>query len=481
MRQSQDAKSATFSGSFQQLELYKRIQNFEIDQPNIALPFSKRLARENQWSLLYTHRVIEEYKKFLFLAIVADHPVTPAVAIDEAWHLHLTYTHSYGDDLCSQVLQKPLHHQPTKGGVQQRQLFWDYYRKTLESYESFFSDRAPDDIWMTPAVRFGQAGQFRRVNAQNYWLIPELSKQLHQGFWRAFYFLKQSFVITALLTFSLALSGSSAIAQFSSQANHRFSSHLASQSLPPFKLEVIQKAVVMHPWLALWLCLASVSFLVGILLSFKPIFINPSGVIQDPNHNSDVFSALLLSSISASILITLYAAEKLNLFNALGVFVSIVWFILFFVTTLVESLLLSFFKSVPAKSRSWHPLHCEKCRQELNKLDASVFLTETENVADKISSVHWETWHCRNCHPEINRDSILLYRYVTKSERFKQCQNCGEITMTKTSSKILEKATTASEGRKLVVYTCQCCTLKEENMKSLPKLPEGGSDCCGCM
>ncbi|MBW4465378.1 MAG: hypothetical protein KME07_08055 [Pegethrix bostrychoides GSE-TBD4-15B] len=34
--------------------------------------------------------MIEEYKKFLFLAIVADHPVTSLNAVDQAWHLHRT-------------------------------------------------------------------------------------------------------------------------------------------------------------------------------------------------------------------------------------------------------------------------------------------------------------------------------------------------------------------------------------------------------
>ncbi len=36
--------------SFQNLALYNRIQQFELDQPHAALPFSKRLAKTNQWS-----------------------------------------------------------------------------------------------------------------------------------------------------------------------------------------------------------------------------------------------------------------------------------------------------------------------------------------------------------------------------------------------------------------------------------------------
>ncbi|MCY7391758.1 MAG: hypothetical protein LH647_09805, partial [Leptolyngbyaceae cyanobacterium CAN_BIN12] len=65
----------------QQVELFEQIQTFAIDQPGASLSFSKRLASDHQWSLIYTQRVIEEYKKFLFLAIVADHPVTPSNAV----------------------------------------------------------------------------------------------------------------------------------------------------------------------------------------------------------------------------------------------------------------------------------------------------------------------------------------------------------------------------------------------------------------
>ncbi|WP_293075008.1 hypothetical protein [Moorena sp. SIO3H5] len=75
--------------NLQQTQLYQRLQAFSLDDPDAKFPFSKRLARENQWSLKYTQRVIDEYKKFAFLAVVADHPVSPMVftnSKDEAMH-----------------------------------------------------------------------------------------------------------------------------------------------------------------------------------------------------------------------------------------------------------------------------------------------------------------------------------------------------------------------------------------------------------
>src|SRR3712207_2625356 len=104
----------------QQGELYQRIQAFPLDTADAHLPFSQRLARDNGWTIEYTQRVIDEYKKFIFLAVVAEHPVTPSDQVDQVWHLHLLYTRSYWEEFCPKVLQMPLHHGPTQGGSRER-------------------------------------------------------------------------------------------------------------------------------------------------------------------------------------------------------------------------------------------------------------------------------------------------------------------------------------------------------------------------
>ncbi len=143
----------------QQIDLFNKIAAFEIDESDSSFPYSLRLSRDQQWSQPYTQRVIAEYKKFLFLAMTANHPVTPSGAIDNAWHLHLIYTRSYWDDLCGGVLNRPLHHRPSKGGNEQYQKFCHYYSQTLASYESFFGYPAPADIWPDPNDRFQQASK----------------------------------------------------------------------------------------------------------------------------------------------------------------------------------------------------------------------------------------------------------------------------------------------------------------------------------
>ena len=100
-----------------QRDLWRRLEAFQLDDASASLTFTRRLARENDWEPAYARRVVDEYKRFVFLAMTAGHEVTPSDEVDQAWHLHLTYTRSYWGGLCGEVLGRPLHHGPTKGGA----------------------------------------------------------------------------------------------------------------------------------------------------------------------------------------------------------------------------------------------------------------------------------------------------------------------------------------------------------------------------
>jgi hypothetical protein len=153
--------------------IWSALKDFSVGSQNAQLTFVKRLAGENRWSQSHAQRVFEEYKKFVFLAVSADHAVTPSDEVDQAWHLHLVYTQSYWTELCEEVLKRPLHHGPTKGGIQEGEKFYEQYSKTIESYERIFGHKPPADIWPSPVKRFKQAEKFARVNTGDYWLIEK--------------------------------------------------------------------------------------------------------------------------------------------------------------------------------------------------------------------------------------------------------------------------------------------------------------------
>ena len=133
--------------------LADRLRSFSLDEPGAARPFSRRLAEEQGWSPAFAAAAIEEYKRFALLSIVAGHTVTPSKVVDQVWHLHLIYTRNYWNVFCSQVLQRPLHHDPGQGIVGESARHVEQYRQTLASYRRVFGVEAPRAIWPRGARR----------------------------------------------------------------------------------------------------------------------------------------------------------------------------------------------------------------------------------------------------------------------------------------------------------------------------------------
>ncbi|MEM0576876.1 glycine-rich domain-containing protein [Flavobacterium polysaccharolyticum] len=156
----------------EQLKLWNEIKNFELDEPEASLSFTDRLARENGWTIEYSIRVIIEYKKFIFLLTIANHPVTPSDQVDQVWHLHLLYTQSYWEDFCEKIIKRKIHHGPTKGGATEKAKYTNWYEKTKELYLVTFKIQAPMDIWPTSEIRFSEI-EFERVNVKRNWIIKK--------------------------------------------------------------------------------------------------------------------------------------------------------------------------------------------------------------------------------------------------------------------------------------------------------------------
>ena len=160
----------------------RQILTFEIDEGVPELSFRDRLARENGWTHGYAQRVIDEYLRFVCLAMVSGHVVTPSDQVDQAWHLHLTYTRSYWDRLCGDVLKRPLHHGPTRGGSAESIKYHDHYERTIASYAKLFGQSPPVDIWPPAEIRFGSDLTHMRVNTARHWVIPKPGRGQYPAF-----------------------------------------------------------------------------------------------------------------------------------------------------------------------------------------------------------------------------------------------------------------------------------------------------------
>ncbi|WP_196894444.1 glycine-rich domain-containing protein [Aureivirga marina] len=151
--------------------LWKKITDFELDDPESDYNFTDRLCRENEWNYEYGIRAVLEYKKFIFLICISEIPLTPSDQVDQVWHLHLLYTQSYWKEMCQEILNTEIHHGPTKG-KSERQTFSNQYEITKERYRQVFKTEPPLDIWPTSENRFHYI-HFVRINKQKNWIVPK--------------------------------------------------------------------------------------------------------------------------------------------------------------------------------------------------------------------------------------------------------------------------------------------------------------------
>jgi hypothetical protein len=127
--------------------LWNRLEAYSLDAPAAKKPFSVCLADKEGWSHEFTLRAIDEYKRFVFIALTAGHLATPSKIVDAVWHQHLHYTRDYWERFCPEVLGKPLHHTPGDGADDEARMYQELYAKTLDSYRRIFNCDAPSSVW----------------------------------------------------------------------------------------------------------------------------------------------------------------------------------------------------------------------------------------------------------------------------------------------------------------------------------------------
>ena len=134
----------------EQQTLWTKIQAFDFDGASPVNLFTKKLAAEQNWTIAFTQKAIEEYKKFMLLCCTSPTGAAPSQTVDEVWHLHLTHTQSYWTDFCKNTLGQDIHHHPSQGGAQEDYRHLQWYKTTKRLYRQTFGVEAPEDIWPAP-------------------------------------------------------------------------------------------------------------------------------------------------------------------------------------------------------------------------------------------------------------------------------------------------------------------------------------------
>jgi hypothetical protein len=161
--------------SMAEAELWRRICDHDFEAADHSPNFLQRLARDKAWSVPFARGAVAEYRRFAFLCMRSDAPLTPSEEVDEVWHQHLVWSRDYWDLWCRERLGAPLHHDPSRGGPQQHAYFQTRYAATLALYERWFGP-PPEAYWPGTRRRFRTTARFRGIDTERAMIVPR--------FWR---------------------------------------------------------------------------------------------------------------------------------------------------------------------------------------------------------------------------------------------------------------------------------------------------------
>lgn len=124
--------------------LWLKLNYLDMGSNPAFQPFLQMLGQQTGWPLPLLNQVLEEYRKFLFLALRAGHPVTPPAMIEKVWALHMQMAKNYWEQLAGLISDPPR----SEGlGPKTAASMAEQYQQTLASYARIFGMTPPGDIW----------------------------------------------------------------------------------------------------------------------------------------------------------------------------------------------------------------------------------------------------------------------------------------------------------------------------------------------
>lgn len=131
--------------------LWLRLAFLERETAGRQLSLSRLVADTLGCDASMARRLVEEYRRFLFLLMRAGHAVTPPPAIERVLKMHEHHALNFWEALSAMVTERPM----VGGGT-----------NVAESYERIFGSPPPADIWIAQDDSVTLPERVRRVVGQ---------------------------------------------------------------------------------------------------------------------------------------------------------------------------------------------------------------------------------------------------------------------------------------------------------------------------
>jgi hypothetical protein len=143
-------------------ELWERLQAYAFPLSAGRGSLREHLAGKTNLGADKAPRVVDEYRRFLYLAATSQEVVAPSPLIDRVWHTHINDTRAYVEDFAGKVIGRMIHHSPGRANAADDPA----YGRTLVLYEQEFGEAPFAQVWPQPEwLRRGKWGRLAIIAA----------------------------------------------------------------------------------------------------------------------------------------------------------------------------------------------------------------------------------------------------------------------------------------------------------------------------
>ena len=105
--------------------------------------FEEQLASKHNLTEESAQRLVEEYRRFLYLKAIDGGSLSPSKRVDQAWHLHIETPRGEWSRFCDEVLKCQIVHQTGLSATEAK----SNYARLFDLYRRECNQEPPSDIW----------------------------------------------------------------------------------------------------------------------------------------------------------------------------------------------------------------------------------------------------------------------------------------------------------------------------------------------
>ncbi len=128
--------------------LWHRLEGYSFHERPLARSLVDRLVEETGHSVDVCYTLVEEYRRFMYLAGSSAENLSPSPIVDLVWRMHTEDERAYFEDFCPRILGRTIYRPDAEEGPLSLQDDPDYIR-TLEYYAQEFG-RPQVQYWPDP-------------------------------------------------------------------------------------------------------------------------------------------------------------------------------------------------------------------------------------------------------------------------------------------------------------------------------------------